>query len=466
VLRMTQPSTVLSIFAMFLHTTFGESGCTSADGDGTLGDDEPDNFDIDCFSQLDIKDPFSSLTCNFTELPPHNTNYTLSLCTKEDNKYICDNMKKQEDAYFLQFTDILSNRDLCMFSETKRRVCRSLVVTHIVKPEVPFAINITYQREANEYLIRYRTPHSGKKYLEGKLMHQIAYRQKEGTWKTIESPHHHVRLLGQNLENNASYEVKVRSQPNGEFFKGTWSEWSTSKSFRTAREQHSTESYSSVVTIILSILGSMLCIVMIALIIIFWENRIKPAVWPNLPDHKKTLEKLCKKPKNNFDISFNPESFGYVHIHKVDGIRAKAELENFLQPPIAPETSLSEKFRKGSDLKMIPAMTDKSNLNLSVTYGGIWLAEAPHRLLSPSQLAVTEGNCSSSTYEVCHGNRMPLYNSGGSNLSSAPPLDPSGEPSPEPLNDDTVSQMLPNSEMRSPNNEEAYVTMSSFYKIQ
>ncbi|XP_008930359.2 interleukin-7 receptor subunit alpha [Manacus vitellinus] len=463
---MTQPSTVLSIFAMFLHTTFGESGCTSADGDGTLGDDEPDNFDIDCFSQLDIKDPFSSLTCNFTELPPHNTNYTLSLCTKEDNKYMCNNMKKQEDAYFLQFTDILSNRDLCVFSETKRRVCRSLVVTHIVKPEVPFAINITYQREANEYLIRYRTPHSGKKYLEGKLMHQTAYRQKEGTWKTIESPHDHVRLLGQNLENNASYEVKVRSQPNGKFFKGTWSEWSTSKSFRTAREQHPTESYSSVIVIILSILGFMLCIVMIALIIIFWENRIKPTVWPNLPDHKKTLEKLCKKPKNNFDISFNPESFGYVHIHKVDGIQAKAELENFLQPSIAQETSLPEKFRKGSDLKMIPAMTDKSNLNLSVTYGGLWPAEAPHRLLGTSQFAVTEGNCSSSTYEVCHGNSVPLHNSEGSNLSSAPPLDPSGQPSPEPPDDDTVSQMLPNSEMRSPNNEEAYVTMSSFYKIQ
>ncbi|XP_027490866.1 interleukin-7 receptor subunit alpha isoform X2 [Corapipo altera] len=463
---MTQPSTLLSIFAMFLHTTFGESGCTSADGDGTLGDDEPDNFDIDCFSQLDIKDPFSSLTCNFTELPPHNTNYTLSLCTKEDNKYMCNNMKKQEDAYFLQFTDILSNRDLCVFSETKRRVCRSLVVTHIVKPEVPFAINITYQREANEYLIRYRTPHSGKKYLEGKLMHQIAYRQEEGTWKTIESPHDHVRLLGQNLKNNASYEVKVRSQPNGKFFKGTWSEWSTSKSFRTARDQHSTESYSSVVMIILSILGFMLCVVMTALIIIFWENRIKPAVWPNLPDHKKTLEKLCKKPKNNFDISFNPESFGYVHIHKVDSIQAKAELENFLQPSVAPETSLPEKFRKGSDLKMIPAMTDKSNLNLSVTYGGLWPAEAPHRLLGTSQFAVTEGDCSSSTYEVCHGNSVPLHNSRGSNLSFAPPLDPSGQPSPEPPDDDTVSQMLSNSEMRSPNKEEAYVTMSSFYKIQ
>lgn len=40
-------------------------------------------------------------------------------------------MKKQEDVFFLQFMDILSNRDVCMYSETKRRVCRSLVVTDI-----------------------------------------------------------------------------------------------------------------------------------------------------------------------------------------------------------------------------------------------------------------------------------------------------------------------------------------------
>ncbi|NXY55652.1 IL7RA protein, partial [Callaeas wilsoni] len=463
--RMTQPSTVLSIFAMFLHTTFGESGCTSADGDGTLGDDEPDNFDIDCFSQLEIKDSFSSLTCNFTELPPYNTNYTLSLCTKEDRNYACSNMKKQEDAFFLQFNDILSKRDVCMYSEMKRRVCRSLVVTDIVKPEVPFGINITYEREANEYLICYCTPHSRKKYLKDKLVHQVAYRQKEGTWKTIESPYLQIKLLGKNLENEALYEVKVRSQPNGDYFKGTWSEWSASKSFRTAREQQSTESYSSVARVILSILGFMLCVVMIALIVVFWENRIKPAVWPNLPDHKKTLEQLCKKPKHNFDISFNPESFGHVHIHKVDGLWAKAELENFLQPSTAPETNLPEKFRSGSDLKMMPAMADKNNLNLPMSCEGVWPAEALHRLLGASQFAVTESSCSSSTYEVCHSNGVPLHRD-GFNLSSTRPLDPSGQLHPEPLNDDTVSQMLPNRDMRSPNNEEAYVTMSNFYKIQ
>ncbi|NWX20171.1 IL7RA protein, partial [Aegotheles bennettii] len=464
-LRMTQTSTVLIIFVLFLHTTFGESGCTSADGDGTSGDDEPDNFVIDCFSQLEFKLSYSSLTCNFTELPPYNTNYTLALCTKEDSDYVCFNMEKQEDAYFLQFTDILSNKDICVDSEMMRRVCRSLVVTEIVKPEVPFDINITYHKEANEYLIHYSTPHTWKKYLKDKLIHQIAYRQEEGTWKTIESAYLQVILLGKYLESDAPYEVKVRSQPNGDYFKGMWSEWSVSKSFRTARERHATESHSSVVVVILSILGLMLSLVMIVLIVIFWENRIKPAVWPNLPDHKKTLEQLCKKPKNNFDISFNPESFGCVHVHKVDGIQAKAELENFLQPSTAPETNLPEQCRNKSDLKMIPAMTDKTNLNLSVAHEGIWPAKALHRLLDTSQSAVSEGNCGSNTYEVCHGNGVPLCDD-NFNLSSTPPLDPSVQPGSEPQSSDIVPQMLPTSETKSLNNEEAYVTMSSFYKIQ
>lgn len=53
--------------------------------------------------------------------------------TKEDSNYVCFNMEKQEDVYFLQFTDILSNKYICMDSEMKRRVCRSLVVTDIGK---------------------------------------------------------------------------------------------------------------------------------------------------------------------------------------------------------------------------------------------------------------------------------------------------------------------------------------------
>ncbi|XP_010216030.1 PREDICTED: interleukin-7 receptor subunit alpha [Tinamus guttatus] len=455
---MTRTATTLSIFFLFLHMTSGESCCTSADGDGTFGDDEPDSLDINCFSQLEFKDSYSSLTCNFTELPPPDTNYSLAVCTKEDSSYICSNMEKHEDEYFSQFTDILSKRYVCMDSEMKRKICKSLILTEIVKPEIPFDINITYQKEANEYLIHYSTPHSWKKYLKDKLIHQIDYRQKEGIWKTIKSQYLQIKLLGKNLEKDASYEVRVRSEPNGDYFRGTWSEWSPSKSFRTSRE-HSLEKDTDMLMIILCILGLILSIVMIVLVLTFWENRIKPAVWPNLPDHKKTLEQLCKKPKNNFDISFNPESFGYVHIHKVDGIQARAEMESFLQMEAALRANIPEKDRSGSNLKMSPTRINKSHLNLPVTYGGIWPDEALNGSFGKSQFLTTEEFSSSSTYEVCSSN-VALCN-GGPSLHCSPPLYPSGQTQPDP-----VSPMQPNSEIRSASNEDEYVTMSSFYKTQ
>lgn len=163
----------------------------------------------------------------------------------------------------------------------------------------------------------------------------------------------------------------------------------------------------------------------------------------------------------NFDISFNPESFGYVFIHEVDGIQAKAEQENFLQPPPTPETDIPPKFRSGSDLKRSPARIDKNSLNLSVSYGGIWPVEALHGLLGCSQSTAADV-CSSGTYEVCHSSRVPLCDN-GFHLPSAPPLDPPGQPGPQPQNGNVVP---PNSELKSPSDEEAYVTMSSFYKNQ
>ncbi|NWI10602.1 IL7RA protein, partial [Crypturellus soui] len=425
---------------------------------GTFGDDEPDNLDISCFSQLEFKDSYSSLTCNFTELPPPNTNYSLAVCTKEDSSYICSTMEKHEDEYFSQFTDILSKRYVCMDSEMKRKICKSLVLTEIVKPEIPFDINVTYQKEANEYLIHYSTPHSWKKYLKDKLIHQIDYRQKEGIWKTIKTPYLQIKLLGKNLEKDASYEVRVRSEPNGDYFRGTWSEWSSSKSFRTSGED-TLEKDTVMVVMILSILGFILSVVMIVLILTFWENRIKPAVWPKLPDHKKTLEQLCKKPKNNFDISFNPESFGYVHIHKVDGIQARAEMESFLQMEAALRANIPEKDRSGSSLKIIPTRINKSNLNLPVTYGEIWPDEALNGSFGKSQFLTTEEFSSSSTYEVCNSN-VALCND-GPGLHCPPPLYPSGQTQPE-----SVSHTQANGEIRSASNEDEYVTMSSFYKTQ
>ncbi|XP_032635815.1 interleukin-7 receptor subunit alpha [Chelonoidis abingdonii] len=460
-LRMTRTSTAFVILLFFLlHTTSGESGSTSEDE----SDDELENMDIECFSQLEIKEDCHSLTCNVTELDLNNTNVNFTVCSTIIEKRICATMEKQEGTYFLYFYGILSPKDICVVLESNRPYCRSVEVTHIVKPETPFGINITFRKDANEYFIRYKTPHSKKKYLKDKLIHETAYRQENGTWETIQSPYLWVKLLGKSLQMGASYEVKVRSKPNGKYFKGIWSEWSSSEYFQMEAEHPRKKSIDMVVVI--TTVGFILLFVPLVLILTFWKTRIKPVLWPNLPDHKKTLEQLCKKPKKNFDTSFNPESFGYVHIHKVDGIQAKAEVECFLQPSAPLDADVSEKVCNGSsEMKTSLAAVDKSVLKLPVTYGGIWPSDTLSGHLCETHPSMLDGSSNDIPYKVCSSNGTQLYNCGPMTHSSSS-ADPMVQPRSGPLNINTMSLIQPNNGVKSSNKDEAYVTMSSFCKNQ
>ncbi|XP_043370995.1 interleukin-7 receptor subunit alpha isoform X3 [Dermochelys coriacea] len=430
-LRMTQTSTAFAILLFFLlHTTSGESGSTS----GEDSDDELENVDIECFSQLEIKECCHSLTCNFTELDLNNTNINLTICSTTTEERICSTMEKQESTYFLYFYEILSPKDVCVVLESCRKYCRSVTVTHIVKPETPFGTNIIFQKDANEYFIQYSTPHSKKKYLKDKLIHEIAYRQENGTWGTIQSKYLWIKLQGKSLQMGASYEVKVRSKPNGKFFKGIWSEWSSSEYFQIAVE-HSRKKKSS------RFCGQ--------------NFRIIKKLWSN----------CARSQKKNFDISFNPDSFGYVHIHKVDGIQAKAEVECFLQPLAPLDADVSEKVNKGSDMKKSLTAVDKSVLKLPVTYGGIWPSDMLSGHLCETQPSMLDGSSNGIPYKVCSCNGTQLYNCGPMTHSSSS-VASTVQPRSGPLNTNTVSLIQPNNGVRSSNKDEAYVTMSSFCKNQ
>uniref|UniRef100_A0A8C8VQF5 Interleukin 7 receptor n=1 Tax=Pelusios castaneus TaxID=367368 RepID=A0A8C8VQF5_9SAUR len=459
---MIWTSTAFGILLLFLlHATSGESGFSSADGDGTAADDELDNVDIECSSQLEIKEYSHSLTCNVMDLNFNYTNINLTLCTANGDR-ICSTMEKQDGTYFLYFYEILAPKDVCVVLDSQRKYCRNVIVTNIVKPETPFDVNITFQKDANEYLIQYRTPHSKKKYLKDKLIHEIAYGQENGTWRTIQSQYLQIKLLGKSLQMGASYEVKVRSKPNGKFFKGTWSEWSSSEYFQTAVE-HLRKKSNDMFVAVISTVVFLLFVIVLVLILTFWKTRIKPLLWPKLPDYKKNLEQLCKNPKKNFDTSFNPESFGYVHIHKVDSIQAKAEMECFLQPSAPLEADVSEKDRNESDMKKSLTVEDKSILKLPVAYGGIWPTDTMSGHLSETHPSMLDGFNNVVPYEECSSNGTQLYNYGLMTQSSSS-VDPTVQLRSGPLN--PVSQIQLNNGIQSSNKDEAYVTMSSFCKHQ
>uniref|UniRef100_K7FR21 Interleukin 7 receptor n=1 Tax=Pelodiscus sinensis TaxID=13735 RepID=K7FR21_PELSI len=419
------------------------------------------DLETECFSQLEIKEFSHSLTCNFMEVNLNSTNINLTVCPTLFRPK-CLGTQKSKDFFFIttENYEIISCKEICVVLESKRKDCKRVTVTDIVKPEAPYGINITFQKDADEYLIQYSTPHTRKKYLKDKLIHEIAYHEGNGTWNTIDSQYLQIKLLGKNLQKGASYEVKVRSKPDGKFFKGFWSEWSSSEYFKNAVGHLEREGIGMLVVTISTVTFVLLFIIPV---LIFWETRIKPLFWPELPDHKKTLEQLCKKPKKNFDISFNPEKFGYVHIHKVDGIQAKTEVESFLQPS-AP-LDVSEKVRNELDMKKSPTDVDKSVLKLPVTYGGFWPSDTLSEHLCETHPFILDGFSNGIPYRLCSINGTQLYNYGLMTHSSSP-ADLTVQPRPGPINTDTMSHIQPSNGIRSSNKDEAYVTMSSFCKNQ
>uniref|UniRef100_A0A8D0FZF3 Interleukin 7 receptor n=1 Tax=Sphenodon punctatus TaxID=8508 RepID=A0A8D0FZF3_SPHPU len=382
-------------------------------------------------------------------------------------KSTCQMQNKLETKCFLK-TDIVFNPwNICMIVSSKKeqgKCCRRLILTKIVKPETPFGLKITFQEEANEYLVEYKTPHENKLYLKNKLIYEVAYRQENGSWNIIENQFRQLKLLGQQLRQGTRYEVRVRAEPDGDYFEGTWSEWSSSEyveaAGRSRVETHSHQS-SGVVLVIICIVVFVVLVIAISLILIFWKTRIKPLVWPNFPDYKKTLEKLCKKPPKDFDISFNPESFGFAHIHKVDSIQAK-EVECFLQSTAPPDPDSSEMVWDGSQHKKSLHKDDKSNLQLPVVYEGMWSSDALNRHTCTSNHATSDAFINMVPDQNSTDGKQ-LHN-GAIGVHSSSSVDFPIQPASGSLCADTSFQIPSTNEIRALNKEEAYVTMSSFYK--
>ncbi|KAF3828581.1 hypothetical protein GH733_004571 [Mirounga leonina] len=193
--------------------------------------------------------------------------------------------------------------------------------------------------------------------------------------------------------------------------------------------------------------------------------RIKPIVWPSLPDHKKTLEQLCKKPKKNLNVSFNPESFLDCQIHKVDGIQARDEAESFLQHTSPSQLDESEKQRLGGGMQ-----------------GPIWPSE--HAAITPKAFrGDSPFGCLAGTISMCEAlvqpsSRSPDCREGCKNgphvyqgLLLGPGTTNSTVPTPSTFQSgiltlNPTAQGQPMLTSLGSSQEEAYVTMSSFYQNQ
>ncbi|XP_030187294.1 interleukin-7 receptor subunit alpha isoform X2 [Lynx canadensis] len=369
-----------------------------------------------------------------------------------------------QEMYFIRTKKFLliGDSEICVKLKGKKITCRKMNVVKIVKPEAPFDIRVIYREGANDFLVTFNTSHLQKKYVK-ELLHEVAYRQEkhENDWMHVNLSSTKLALLQRKLQPDAMYEIKVRSIPNHDYFEGFWSEWSPSFHFRTPEITGRMDP----ILLTISILSFFSVSLMVILACALWKKRIKPIVWPSLPDHKKTLEQLCKKPKKNLNVSFNPESFLDCQIHKVDGIQARDEAEGFLQDTSLPQPEESEKQRLVGGVQ-----------------SPIWPSE--HAVITPktfrgdSPLGCLAGNVSMCEALVLPSSRPPDFRDGGKNgphvyqgLLLVPGTTNGPGPTPFPFQSgiltlNPAAQGQPILTSLGSSQEEAYVTMSSFYQNQ
>lgn len=167
----------------------------------------------------------------------------------------------------------------------------------------------------------------------------------------------------------------------------------------------------------------------------------------------------------NLNVSFNPESFLDCQIHKVDGIQARDEAEGFLQDPLSPQLEESEKQRLRGGMQGHSWPSEQAGITPKIFRG-----ESPFRCLAGNaSVCDAPGLPSSRSPNGREGGKSRplgyqdlLLGPGTTNSSLRPPFP--FQPGILTLN--PVAQGQPILTSLGSSQEEAYVTMSSFYQNQ
>ncbi|KAM5329106.1 interleukin-7 receptor subunit alpha isoform 1-T2 [Glossophaga mutica] len=455
-------STAFGILFYLLQVVSGESGYAQ---NGDLEDAELDDYSFSCYSQLEVHGFQHLLHCAFDDPDINSTGLEFEICGSLVDVN-CLTLSKLQEIYFIKTSKFLLIGDskICVKLRGKILTCRKMKIVDIVKPEAPYNVSVVYREEANDFVVTFNTSHLRKNYVKN-LIHEIAYRQEkdEADWMHVNLSSTRLTLLQRKLQPSAMYEIKVRSIPGTDYFKGFWSEWSPSFYFRTPETNG--QGKMDPILLIISILSFFSVALMVILACVLWKKRIKPIVWPSLPDHKKTLEQLCKKPKKNLNVSFNPESFLDCQIHQVDGIQARDEVEGFLQDTFPPQQEESEKQRLGGGVQsphwpsehvVITPKTCRGDAPLGRLAGNVSVCDSPALLSSRPPDCREVGKNGPPAYQGL------LLGSGPPNVTLLPPFPFQSEI----MTLNPAAQGQPLLTSLGSNQEEAYVTMSSFYQNQ
>ncbi|XP_029025477.1 interleukin-7 receptor subunit alpha [Betta splendens] len=280
----------------------------------------------------------------------------------------------------------------------------------IVKPRSPVVHNISFNLDSNQAVIYIQTPYHNDYLKTDNQLFQLHICTTGSEMTQNVSASDHMKIDMQSLHRDAEYRVRVRAIPINHL-QGSWSEWSDTFSF-TSPAAERPDAYVLV-----------LCLVSLVVVSVsagfLWKNKIFTYMWPSIPHPKRTLVQICK-PNKGLLLSFSPEVFSALKVYPVKAADEEAAEE--MQPALPPAVAEQPSSTQSSDCRSTTSVsTEELELSRSCSDG-----EESVQSSSPSPVNV-----------------LPLWDghdrSGGGNQLEA---------------------------LGAGQQEEAYVTMSSFYQIK
>ncbi|XP_061589505.1 interleukin-7 receptor subunit alpha isoform X2 [Cololabis saira] len=192
------------------------------------------------------------------------------------------------------------------------QVSMKVDLAKIVKPRRPEVWNVSFDQESEQAVIYVRTPYE-EDYL--KVDNQVFQLHIHTTGVNMIqniSSKDYLQISMTHLCKHCKYGVRVRAIPQG-YFQGTWSDWSETFSFVTPGEGNFDERQVTAFILVMCLVS----VVVVFSILVFWKNKIITYMWPSIPHPKQTLVQICK-PNKGVLLNLSPEVFSFLKVFPLE----------------------------------------------------------------------------------------------------------------------------------------------------
>ncbi|XP_060950455.1 interleukin-7 receptor subunit alpha [Limanda limanda] len=199
--------------------------------------------------------------------------------------------------------------DLTVQLKRGREIRTRVNLQKIVKPRPPQLWNVTFDQESNKAVVHIQSPYH-RDYLTGNQMFQLHIWATDGPHMIQNiSSESSMKIDMEHLRKNTKYHVKVRSIP-VKPLEGSWSEWSDTFSFYTPAGAQEADDREQMIKVMLCLIS----LVVVSVTVVFLQkNKILTYMWPSIPHPKDALVHIGK-PNKGLLLNFNPEVFSALRV--------------------------------------------------------------------------------------------------------------------------------------------------------